>query len=240
MPKKQQHTSNDLQSWYDIVPDSLKTKYHNPCYNNHKISLPFRMLIVGSSGSGKTTLVCELIHRMQDTYGNIIICCANSREPLYEFLRSKIKPEQLQIYEGYENIPDMKSLDEDVQHLIIFDDLVLERRQDRIEEYFIRSRKIAKGVSCIYLTQSYFAVPKTIRLQCGYILLKKLSSMRDLGYILNDFNLGIDKKDLFDIYKRCTENQRDFLMVDMVCPPEQRFRLNFLQVIDISKLLELG
>ena len=239
MPPKKQKNDNEMKSWYTIIPDSLKTKYHNPCYENHKLEVPFRMMIVGSSGSGKTTLVLEIIHRMNDTFGHITICCANKQEPLYEYLVSKLEPEQLTVVEGYQNIPDLKALDEEVQHLIVFDDLVLERRQDKIEEYYIRSRKIAKGVSCIYLTQSYFAVPKTIRLQCGYILLKKLSSMRDLGFIVNDFNVGIEKEDLFEMYRHATDNQRDFLLVDMVCPPEERFRLNFLNIIDVSQFLQL-
>jgi len=222
---------NAMTNWYGVIPDSLKTKYHNPCFDDHKIKVPFRMMIVGNSGSGKTTLVLELLHRMQDTFGNVILCCQNSDEPLYRFLASKLKPEELQIYEGYENIPNMNDLDKDLQHLIIFDDLVLERKQDKIEEYFIRARKIAKGVSCIYLTQSYYAVPKVIRLQCNYIFLKKISSTRDLNMMMKDFSLGVDREVLHELYKHCTEHRENFLCVDIDSPMENRFRLNFQQVI---------
>lgn len=238
MPKKTK-SSNDMTPWYDVIPDSLKTKYHNPCYENHKLSVPFRMMIVGGSGSGKTTLVVEIIHRMADTFGNIVVCTMNKNEPLYEYLQSKIKPEQLQVYEGYPNIPKLDDFDKEIQHLVIFDDLVLERRQDKIEEYFIRARKIAKGVSCIYLTQSYFSVPKIIRIQCGYILLKKLNSLKDLGFIMRDFNLGMEKEDLFELYEQCTNNQRDFLLIDMNCDPKDRFRMNFLQCINIDEFLSI-
>jgi energy-coupling factor transporter ATP-binding protein EcfA2 len=228
---RKKNLGNDMTNWYGIIPDSLKTKYQNPCFDDHLIKVPFRMMIVGNSGSGKTTLVLELIHRMQDTFGNIILCCQNADEPLYRFLASKLKPEELQIYEGYENIPDMKDLDKEVQHLIIFDDLVLERKQDKIEEYFIRARKIAKGVSCIYLTQSYFKTPKTIRLQCNYILLKKISSTRDLNMMMSDFSLGIDREVLHELYKGCTEHRENFLMVDIDSEMQNRFRLNFKLII---------
>jgi hypothetical protein len=183
------------------------------------------------NGSGKTTLVLEMIHRMNDTFGNIILCCANADEPLYKFLRTKIKPEQLQIYEGYENVPNMEDLDKEVQHLIIFDDLVLERKQNKIEEYFIRGRKIAKGVSMMYLTQSYFKTPKTIRLQCNYIIMKKLSSTRDLNMIMSDFSLGCNRDELVDLYKFCTEDRSNFLLVDIDAPMENRFRMNFLNIL---------
>lgn len=233
MPQKKKVISNEVQNWYGHIPDSLKTKYHNPNYQNHLINLPFRMLIVGNSGSGKTTLVLELLHRMDDTFGNIIICTKNSDEPLYKFLRTKIKDEQLQVYEGIENIPDLDSFDSELQHLIVFDDLVLEKDQNIIEQFYIRSRKIAKGVSCIYLSQNYFATPKTIRLNSNYIILKKLSSTRDLGMILRDFSLGVDKETLIKIYKFCTQERSDFLFIDIDSLPENRFRRNFLDMIKL-------
>jgi hypothetical protein len=148
-------------------------------------------------------------------------------------LKSKIKNEQLSLLEGYDKIPQLEDLDKEVQHLIIFDDLVLTRNQDRIAEYFIRARKIAKGCSCIYLTQSYFAVPKTIRLQCGYIILKKLASTRDINMIMKDFSLGLSREELLEIYKYCTSNKKDFLMIDIHTIESQRYRKNFLQILEV-------
>lgn len=227
-------SNNNVKKWYDLIPKGLKPVYENPNFKNHGIKVPFRMMIVGSSGAGKSTLVLELIHRMNNTFGNIVLCCANKEEPLYKYLRTKIKPEQLQIYEGYENIPDMDSFDKDLQHLIIFDDLVLSRKQDRIEEYFIRGRKIAKGISMIYLTQSYFKVPKIIRLQCNYIILKKLSSTKDLKMIMNDFSLGCDKDELLELYKYCTQEKSDFLLVDIDEEMPHRFRKNFHEILQYN------
>jgi hypothetical protein len=233
MPPKKKF-DNSVTQWYSKIPDSLKTSYHNPNYHNHLMNLPFRLLIVGNSGSGKTTLVLELLHRMDDTFGNIIICTKNADEPLYKFLRTKIKAEQLQVYEGIEQIPDLDSFDPELQHLIVFDDLVLEKDQSTIEQYYIRSRKIAKGVSCIYLTQNYFQTPKTIRINCNCIILKKLSSTRDLNMIMNDFSLGIDKDMLVSMYKFCTEEKGNFLFIDIDAPIENRFRKNFLDIIKFN------
>jgi energy-coupling factor transporter ATP-binding protein EcfA2 len=235
MPRKQEREiTNEVKPWYSLIPENLKTKYHNPCYDQHKLQVPFRMLICGNSGSGKTTLVLEILHRMDDTFGNVIICTKNAEEPLYKFLRSKIKGEQLQVHEGVENIPNLDEFDSELQHLVIFDDLVLEKHQERIEQYFIRARKIAKGVSCIYLSQNYFATPKTIRVNCSYIILKKLSSTRDLRMIMNDFSLGVDKDTLVDLYKFATQDRSDFLLIDIDTVPEHRFRKNFLSIIDLE------
>lgn len=237
-PKKESRITNDIIPWYAHIPDSLKTQYHNPCFDNHRLQIPFRLLICGNSGSGKSTLCLEIIHRMDNTFGNIIICTKNSQEPLYKFLRSKIDSEQLQIFEGIDNIPPLDSFDSDLQHLICFDDLVLEKNQKSIEEYFIRSRKIAKGISCMYLTQNYFATPKTIRINSNYIILKKLSSTRDLRMIMNDFSLGVDKDTLVDLYKFATKDKDDFLLIDIETVPEHRFRRRFLDVILLNETKE--
>ena len=60
-------------------------------------------------------------------------------------------------------------------------------------ELFIRGRKIGKGLSLIYLSQSFFKIPKIIRQQFNYLFLLKLSSGRDLNLILSDFSLGVDR-----------------------------------------------
>ena len=174
--------SNEVVSWYVKIPSNLLTTYHNPSVKQHKMNLPFRCLIVGASGTNKTLNLIELIHRMQDTFGCIHIVCRCRHEPLYDFLATKIPEDQLMFHEGYEATPDINNLNPDIQHLIVWDDLVLERRQDLIEEYFIRGRKVAKGCSLVYISQSYWAVPKIIRLQTSYIFLKKVSSTKDIKF----------------------------------------------------------
>ena len=214
-----------------MLPEGLIPKYHNPCINDHGLSVPFRTIIVGASGSGKTQLVLEILSRVQDTFGHVTTCCMSAEEPLYQYLSTKIKPEQLDIVEGYENVPDLDKLEREVQHLVVFGDLVLERHQEKIEAYFIRGRKIAKGVSVTYLSQSYYAVPKTTRLQSSYVLLKKLSPVKDLKFVLKDFSLGLSSDELLAVYKCCTEDKRPFLVVDVNATEEERFRKNFKEVL---------
>ena len=230
---KKKTTTNEMTNWYKILPKSMTPTYHNPCFDKHKMKIPFRACIIGGSGSGKTTLVLELIHRANDTFGLIVLCVKNADEPLYNFLKSKLKPEQLHIYENGEIPPLEKYKDEETQILMIFDDLVNEKNQKPIIEWFIRGRKLAEGVSMVYLSQSYFAMPKTIRIQCNYIMLKKLSSTKDLKAILRDFSLGLEPDELMALYKYATEDQKDFLMVDLEESAENRFRKCFLDIIPV-------
>jgi hypothetical protein len=42
----------------------LLTTYDNPCFDIHRISIPFRMGIISASGGGKTCMVLNMIHKM--------------------------------------------------------------------------------------------------------------------------------------------------------------------------------
>ena len=228
-------SENEMTQWYSKVPKDLLPKYNNPQYKKHLMSAPvFRALVIGGSGSGKTTLVLELLSRMSKTFNLMILCCKCADEPLYKLLRSKLDRDQLQVYENGE----VPSIDEfrgiDATGLIVFDDLINEKDQSKIEEWSIRCRKLGKGFSMMYLSQSYFKTPKTIRLQCNYIMLKKLQSTRDLNMILGDFNLGITREKLLSLYKEATKDKQNFLMVDIDAPPENRFRTNFLKILPIT------
>ncbi len=234
--------SNEVPNIYESIPDKFITKYHNPHKADHLIDIPFRMLIVGASGSGKTQLVVYLLSKMKNTFGNVKIFTRNKSEPIYLWLEKKLPASHLQIYEGLSELPslaknkegDVKGFDKGLQHLVIFDDLVLEKNQAQIEEYFIRGRKIAKGISLMYLSQSYFRVPKTIRINLNYVILKKLSSTRDLNLIMSDYSLGVTKEKLLKIYKHATAERTSFLLLDLDTVVENRFRKNLLEILDVS------
>lgn len=196
-------------------------KIHNPNFKEHGLIVPFRMLICGSSGSGKTNMLLDLIHRLSGTFKDIIICCRCKDEPLYNYLESKASHgvQFIEVNEP-EDFPDLNDLDDST--LIVFDDLVLEKDQSRIGEYFIRGRK--KGISCIYISQSYFMVPKIIRSQCNYIVLKKINSNRDLGLILGDFPLDITLPELKKVYSQCSKGIEQFLLIDV---NRNEFRKNY-------------
>ena len=237
MVKKEKQTSS-VKDWYSIIPSSFKSTYNNPSYEKCKIKHPFRMAIVAQSGGGKTTVITDLIYRMQNTFGLIVLCIKHADEPLYNYLRSKIKPEAIEVYENGEVPPVNRYKDFDGQVLIIFDDLVNEGRktQDAIKDFFIRGRKGCKnnqGISMAYLSQSYYGIQKMIRIQCNYIILKKLNSTKDLNMIMKDFSLGLEKDYLLELYKFCTDDMGSFLLVDVDVPPEQRFRKGFLNVLDV-------
>lgn len=235
--KKDKKKDNDIINYYEKIPKKYKNNFHNPNYEKHLINLSFRLLVIGSSGSGKSNLVVNIIQKFNDTFGNIKICCKDKNEPLYRMLSDKLDPSTFQIYEGFKNIPsldDKEEFDPSLQHLIIFDDLCLEKNQSIIEDYFIRGRKIAKGVNIIYLTQSYFKCPRVVRMNVNYIILKKVGSTKDLTCILREYSLGVDINQLKNIYKKNVVSMTDFLLIDLDATDDKRFRKGFNQILKVK------
>lgn len=214
------YTKKDVQKYL--------SKSHNPHFDKHHIKIPFRMLICGNSGSMKTNTLLNLIHIMKGTFQRIVIILKSKDEPLYNYLRDKIK--DLEIYE-YPDMVDVDSFDKEIQSLVVMDDLVLEKNQKRLEEFFIRARK--KGCSLAYLSQSYYMTPKVIRQNLSHIILKQVSSFKNLTMIMREYALGVDNKIFKEMYEACCNtDKQNFLLIDLE-NPDIRFRRNWDSVIQI-------
>jgi KaiC/GvpD/RAD55 family RecA-like ATPase len=234
MPPKQKKTEAVLLDWYKEIPKKFLLKQHNPNFDIHGIKTPFRMLIIGGSGAGKTQTFLNILHNFGNTFNNIYIVTKNKDEPIYNYLEDKLGDKGLTISEGIASAPDLDKIDKEDQTLIVLDDLVLEKNQKQLEEYFIRARKL--NCSLIYISQSYYAVPRIIRQNLTYLVIKRLNTLKDLFRILQEYSLGVDKIQIKEIYDAATkQNKQDFLLVDLEEAPENRFRKNFNEIFDISE-----
>ena len=228
----------EIVDWYKKMPKKYLLKSHNPHFDRHHIKLPFRMIIAGNSGSGKTQTLLNLLYNMPNTFEKIFIVTKCKSEPLYEFLEDKLGEDGLSIKEGISELPDVDSLDKTQNNLIVLDDLVNEsaKAQRPIADYFIRARK--KNCSIIYISQSFYAVPKLIRDNISYLIIKQVSSMKNLTMICRECSLGIDKKQLKKIYDDATDTKQSFLLIDLETDPKDRFRksLDEIYVLDEEKI----
>ena len=214
--------------------------YNNPSYNFETMPLkhPMRVLICGASGGGKSNICLNIIKSMNNTFEKIIIFTQNKQEPLYEYLEDKIDYPELEIFEGIESVNsyDFDNL-EQCQTLIIFDDMVVEKKQQKICDLFIRGRKMAggMGISLMYLTQSYYQTPIIIRKQLTQIIIRKINGKRDLDSILRECSMDCDKEQLKRLYEyACPEDDiKKFLLIDLNAPKKYRFRLGFKKVLNI-------
>ena len=112
--------------------------------------------------------------------------------------------------------------------LIISDDMISHVMSDKkaqqiLKDLFIRCRKL--NISLCFLTQSYFSVPKDVRLYCTHYILFKLYNKRDLQNIAINHFADIDYKDFIKIYRDCTKELFNFFTIDMT--KDKKFIKNF-------------
>ena len=68
-----------------------------------------------------------------------------------------------------------------------------------IKELFIRCKKL--NISLVFITQSYFSVPKDIRLNSTHYLIMKINKKRELQNIAINHSVDIDYEDFMKIYR---------------------------------------
>ena len=107
----------------------------------------------------------------------------------------------------YENINDYNPIRKR-KKLIVFDDMIADimtnkKFQAIIKELFIRCRKL--NISLVFITQSYFSVPKDVRLNSTHYLIMKISNRKELQNIAINHSADIAYKDFLKIYRECTK-----------------------------------
>ena len=102
-----------------------------------------------------------------------------------------------------------------------------------VTELFIRSRK--RNISIVFITQSFFKVPKDVRLNSTHFFIMKIPNERELQQIALNLSSDIDFKNFSKIYKNCTAKPYYFLVNDTTLPSDNplRFRKNVLQQLMI-------
>lgn len=236
MPKKKEPPieTGKIINLYEHMPKEFLDNAENPNFHLHKLKLPFRMCIVAPSGSGKTNFLINLLKLFcsgnKGTFQSINIITRNKDEPLYRWISSVC--DQIIITEGLSTTPALDKFEKDKNHLVVFDDLVLSKDLSMVENYYIRARKL--NCSVIFISQSYFRIPKIIRNNCSYMVLLKLSGNREVNMILSEFGLGVSKEQLTDIYKYATSEKFSPLLIDLEAEPDARFRKGLLEIIHIN------
>ena len=95
--------------------------------------------------------------------------------------------------------------------LIVFNDMIsdmlsIKKLNSIVTELFIRGRKL--NISLVFITQSYFAVPKNTRLNSTHYFVMKIPQ------IAFNHSTDIDFQDFMNLYKKCTAKSYHFLVFD--------------------------
>ena len=133
------------------------------------------------------------------------------------------------VYKNIENY----NLGKERKILIVFDDMIADINNKKLNpvvtELFIRGRKL--NISIVFITQSYFKVPKDVRLNSTHFFITRIPNKRELQQIALNHSSDIDFKDFIKIYKKCTAEPYSFLLNGTTLPLDDplRFRENLLE-----------
>ena len=116
------------------------------------------------------------------------------------------------MHDVYKNINHYNP-DKENKILIVFDDIIADMINNKklnsiITELFIRSRNL--NISLIFITQSYFKVPKDVRLNTTHFFIMKIPNKRELQQIAINHSSDINTTDFINIYKNVLINHIQF------------------------------
>ena len=91
-----------------------------------------------------------------------------------------------------------------------------------VTELFIRGRKL--NISLVFITQSYFKVPKDVRLNATHFFITKIPKKRELQQIALNPSSDISTKDFINIKNIYTAKPYSFLVNDTTLSSDNPLR----------------
>ena len=155
-------------------------------------------LFLGGSGSGKTNSLLNLLNNQPDI-DKIYLYAKDPYEAKYQYLINKREKVGLDHFKDpkafmeYSN--DMEDVYKNIENynpgkkrkiLIVFDDTIADIINNKklnplVTELFIRGKKL--NISIVFITQSYFKVPKDVRLNSTHLFIMKIPNKKELQQI---------------------------------------------------------
>ena len=81
------------------------------------------------------------------------------------------------------------------------------------------------SISLVFITQSYFKVPKDVRLNTSHFFITKFPNKREIQQIAINHSSGINTKDFANIYRKCTAEPYSFLVNDTTLASNDPLRI---------------
>ena len=240
--------SVQIKNYYDNIKVKKEDKVDRSYPNEHllQMPLPFRALFCSPSGTGKTSLLRNFIDLI-GVWDKIILFAKDLDEPLYKDLIQKCraveKKYKTQILLAITEGKDLPNLDKDINRkqntLLICDDLITEEPKSLklLDPWWVRGRKM--GVTCFFLTQGYFDVPKKIRKNSNYVILKKMKNSKDLARITREFAMDVPAEEVTAMYNYAMRGDphTSFFMMDCETKdPALAYRANFDPIEDVEEV----
>ena len=182
---------------------------HNPNYPyipNHR----YGILIIHGSGSGKYNALINLIKHQRPDLAKFIYNIKASFQSKYQLFlngREKIRIKKLKHSETFIDYSEKIDIYENPEDYN-------KRQGPIVTELFLNGRK--QKTTLVVISQSYFRVSKTMRLNVTHCLIIEISNKRELQQIALNHSSDTEFKDFMKLYKHYTKEPFSFLVNDFI------------------------
>ena len=199
---------------------------------------PMRMIILGKGESGKSNLLVNLICKKQILFHKILMFTPDIEkdkktrylirhfEPLQKAFDIECKKDKktfeksykiFSVFESLDKLPLINSINkenkENFHTLVIVNDMVSDGQDQKLlTNFFMRARH--SKCSIIYISQTWFPIPKDIRRQVSDLMIFKMIDQRDIGRVADVVSNRIDKKQFEKLYKIIIKDSFNFMYID--------------------------
>ena len=116
--------------------------------------------------------------------------------------------------------------------LVILDDCVGDRKtftQPNVVNCVVKSRHYK--ITTMFLTQAYYAIPKTIRLNCGVKIVFNLPNEEELKDLYSENTCDMPKKEFIDIFRKIHLSEHQFVVTNHYNPRGRKLSQCFTKFI---------
>jgi len=230
--------------------DLMITEKKSNKRQNHPLGLihPSRSIITGSSGGGKTNFLVNILLKGIIPYDRIYMYSKHLNQDKYEFLynhllhlqealkRKGMKKNSIVMAweDNLSNLVSNDDLDKKYANLIVLDDFPLptKTQQKKIGELYCSCRH--KNSSIITLSQMYFQLPRSLRLNLSYAFIGNNSNKKELALLSNELACDISTSQFKRLYNLIHGEKFNMLMIDNETKDQRlKYRKNLDQPVDI-------
>lgn len=218
-------------NFYDIVPKKyLGASIHCKEEKKMNIKLPSRFIVVGASGSCKTNWLMNFI-TLVDSFDRVTLYAKDTDETLYAFLIDALKACRIQheVFNDLSEVIPTSEYDPNKNNLVIFDDFnnASKKELEPIKDIYTMGRK--KGITAVYIAQTYYNVPKVVRGNNNYLVIFKIQDEMDLKSVIRGNSLGIGLERALEMLEYVRSlGDRHFLLIDKATSnPQLKYRVDW-------------
>ena len=115
--------------------------------------------------------------------------------------------------------------------LTVFHEMIADIVTNKFQPIITRCKKV--NISLVFISKSYFFVPKDARLNSTHYFIMKIKNSRELQNLAINHSADIDYKDFVKMYRECTKETYYFLTIVPTLPERDplRFRKNLFHSI---------